>query len=1080
MSKKIGRLTAAAAAAVMFSFSLPLEPFAETIHSMNLSGGERKQAAVQSQSASFSMPVLRHVGGDCSTFEPVAAYGAVCAAGSGLNSEEKQFPVSFDMRTVYGSTSVKSQGSYGSCWAHAAAASAESSLLSEVPYIDLSEMHTAFYAYYGYDQITTSSTDVGSIMSEGGTSRIVSNLWSQWIGPVTESRMPYKELSFFDNVNDVNQMQHQSDYHLRNAYSFDYTSSRDNFEEINCMIKDFVYSGKAVDVSYMSDKSKNWNSEYSTSNSKRKPRFANHAVTVVGWDDSFSADKFRNSPDGDGAWLCKNSWGTNDGEDGYIWISYYDRSLEDFAVFELDDGDEHEKIYQYDSYIPIQTLSAYDTAEENGPSYMADIFESDEEAQISAIGTYMYNAGTDYEITVYTGVTDESDPTSGKASGITKGRCDYTGFFTLDLDKPVTIGKNERFAVMVRLYCEDSPFVIPIESSLYVEESEDQYYDLSSYTRDSKIKEYTGKNQSFFSSDGVKWKDVTDENIIISGDEKQELLESFIDQLYDGLEDDDTELLEKAAESEEYYKETFAKGDLKSRLGNLTLKVYADPVGKVSFSRHSGAVPLNESVELSCGGSSDNIKWAVGGGEMKKYESPIAINDAVTISAVSGDGAGTPSQRSFRPKTAELNWLGYIPAAHKSSGNLRYAERLSESEYSADVSIGTESISLCLGTVCSAEIDGRTYSGGQWIEDVPVQFGTTDIVMKLSGDNMADNTVTLRVNRAIIGFDEREGTISSSIADSITAPDGTKLDTGDKVLDYAGQELIAVKDGREIRVQVPERYDISNVTINYKNEVIGPFDEKAAERTEIITEYGKIMNIVSAKGRIVAGEEIDPDTSGLCYLSIIPGEVITVAVRGGDGKFESQPRKFEIPSAPAKKPSASDIVMETGGIYTYIGSGSCEVTYEGYVPQMVLESLAEDYGYSTDNYIGLVTQRHGITAEQAEKLIGMEYRPGRAIDSSKACYIRYPATDTAFASQSLYLPPREYEPGDVNCDGYVDAVDASAILAHYAAVSTGKDGIIRNERQLLADIDGNGFIDAVDASTVLAIYAALSVTKKSE
>jgi len=59
-----------------------------------------------------------------------------------------------------------------------------------------------------------------------------------------------------------------------------------------------------------------------------------HAVTIIGWDDTYPASNFKSGyqPSSNGAYLIQNSHGTDMYDGGYLYISYEDPNIESFLV----------------------------------------------------------------------------------------------------------------------------------------------------------------------------------------------------------------------------------------------------------------------------------------------------------------------------------------------------------------------------------------------------------------------------------------------------------------------------------------------------------------------------------------------------------------------------------------------------------------------------------------------------------------------------------------------------------------------------------------------------------------------------
>lgn len=83
------------------------------------------------------------------------------------------------------------------------------------------------------------------------------------------------------------------------------------------------------------------------------------------------------------------------------------------------------------------------------------------------------------------------------------------------------------------------------------------------------------------------------------------------------------------------------------------------------------------------------------------------------------------------------------------------------------------------------------------------------------------------------------------------------------------------------------------------------------------------------------------------------------------------------------------------------------------------------------------------------------------------CLISIAIPITSYAEENL-------SKGDINGDGFVDAVDSSLILAEYSVLSTNGISTFSDSQKISADINKDGLTDACDSSLILSFYAYLS------
>ena len=276
-------------------------------------------------------------------------------------------------------------------------------------------------------------------------------------------------------------------------------------QNANKLIKQAIIKYGAVQIGYGADTSRDPNTRcgdyFNYDNWAQYCDATNieitHAVTIVGWDDSYDARKFRAGKNdvskiGNGAWLIKNSWGSGEWfmknfglsadyvrdhdlgwglvdpktglHTGYFWLSYYDHSINTPSCFEVDvpdtDGNfKYDNNYSYD-FLINQSQAPFVLRTSDAGTWVSNVFKARGNEILKAVTVHTSQPNSHARILVYlfddASALDDNDPTNdGRAV------CDMTydavlaGMHTVDLTKQIGLKPGQLFAIVENIVCDD-------------------------------------------------------------------------------------------------------------------------------------------------------------------------------------------------------------------------------------------------------------------------------------------------------------------------------------------------------------------------------------------------------------------------------------------------------------------------------------------------------------------------------------------------------------------------------------------------------------------------------------------------
>lgn len=336
--------------------------------------------------------------------------------------DQQHLSYRYDLREKGRAPGIRDQGPYGTCWAFASLTALESALMPETK-LQLSVDHM------------NQNNSFTSSQKDGGQYTMAMAYLAAWQGPVNEADDPYgdgKTDSGLEAVAHVQEMQ---------------IIEAKNLDEIKKAV--FQYGGVETCI-YTTMQGAGGESSYYNSEKyaycymgEEKP---NHDVVIIGWDDHFSKDYFLTDVPNDGAFICQNSWGTDFGDQGVFYVSYYDTNIgiHNLVFTGVEDRNNYDRLYQSDLCGWVGQMGY------NKESvYGANVFVAEADEDVAAAGFYTTGKNTSYQVYLapeFTGVQSLNERIP-----VAQGRFANAGYHTVRFDQCIRVAQNSKFGVIVWL-----------------------------------------------------------------------------------------------------------------------------------------------------------------------------------------------------------------------------------------------------------------------------------------------------------------------------------------------------------------------------------------------------------------------------------------------------------------------------------------------------------------------------------------------------------------------------------------------------------------------------------------------------